>query len=118
MMCLTSFHVRCNSAGSWAIAFQKLLIESVLRVAMMSSYTALTSGLASLYSMKPNVAMCPPESAMVVLNATNYLGKAGQGVTGLFYGDSTQCVVQLIGATICAVWAFGLTFVVFKAVNR
>src|ERR1019366_3376839 len=61
MICLTSFHVRCNSAGSWAIAFQKLLIDSVLRVAMMSSYTALTSGLASLYSMKPNVDMCPPE---------------------------------------------------------
>jgi Amt family ammonium transporter len=51
------------------------------------------------------------------VGATNYLGKAGQGVTGLFYGDSKQFVVQLIGATICAVWAFGLTFVVFKAVN-
>src|SRR5450759_4885424 len=49
--------------------------------------------------------------------AATYLGKAGQGVTGLFYGDSKQFVVQLIGATICAVWAFGLTFVVFKAVN-
>ena len=51
------------------------------------------------------------------VGATNYLGKAGQGVTGLFYGDSKQFVVQLIGATLCAVWAFGLTFVVFKAVN-
>ena len=51
------------------------------------------------------------------VGATSYLGKAGQGVTGLFYGDSKQFVVQLIGATICAVWAFGLTFVVFKAVN-
>ena len=51
------------------------------------------------------------------VGATTYLGKAGQGVTGLFYGDSKQFVVQLIGATICAVWAFGLTFVVFKAVN-
>ena len=51
------------------------------------------------------------------VGATSYLGKAGQGVTGLFYGDSKQFVVQLIGATLCAVWAFGLTFVVFKAVN-
>ena len=51
------------------------------------------------------------------VGATSYLGKAGQGVTGLFYGDSKQFVVQLIGATVCAVWAFGLTFVVFKAVN-
>src|ERR1019366_3575455 len=62
MICLVSSQVRFNSSGSWAIAFQKLLIESVLRVAMMSSYTARTSGLASLYSMKPNVDMCPPES--------------------------------------------------------
>src|ERR1017187_8514699 len=61
MICLVSSQVRFNSSGSCAIAFQKLLIESVLRVAMMSSYTALTSGLASLYSMKPNVDMHPPE---------------------------------------------------------
>jgi Amt family ammonium transporter len=51
------------------------------------------------------------------VGATTYLGKAGQGVTGLFYGDSKQFVVQLIGAAVCAAWAFGLTFVVFKAVN-
>jgi Amt family ammonium transporter len=51
------------------------------------------------------------------VGATTYLGKAGQGVTGLFYGDSKQFVVQLIGAAVCAVWAFGLTFIVFKIVN-
>jgi ammonium transporter, Amt family len=51
------------------------------------------------------------------VGAASYLGKAGQGVTGLFYGDSKQFVVQLAGATVSAVWAFGLTFVVFKAVN-
>src|SRR5664279_5036661 len=62
MICLVSSQVRFNSSGWCAIAFQKWLIESVLRVAMMSSYTALTSGLASLYSMKPNVDMHPPES--------------------------------------------------------
>ncbi|MGD0776911.1 MAG: ammonium transporter [Candidatus Solibacter sp.] len=51
------------------------------------------------------------------VGATTYLGRAGQGVTGLFYGDSKQFLVQLMGAVIMAVWAFGLTFVVFKAVN-
>src|ERR1700747_2020773 len=49
--------VRRNVTGSWASAFQKLLIQSVLRVAMMSSYTARTSGLAALYSINPRVAM-------------------------------------------------------------
>jgi len=35
----------------------------------------------------------------------------------LFYGDTKQFLVQVIGASICAAWAFGATFVVFKAVN-
>jgi Amt family ammonium transporter len=51
------------------------------------------------------------------IGATSYLGNAGQGVTGLLYGDSSQFVCQLIGATLCAAWAFGATFVVFKIVN-
>src|SRR6267142_116000 len=55
MMALMLSHVRFSVAGSCAIAFQKLLIQSVLRVAMMSSYMARTSGLASLYSINPNV---------------------------------------------------------------
>ena len=38
MICLMSSQVRLSVAGSWAMAFQKLLIQSVLRVAMMSSY--------------------------------------------------------------------------------
>ena len=45
------------------------------------------------------------------------LGKAGQGVTGLFYGDTSQFLIQVAGALLCAVWAFGATFVVFKIVN-
>ena len=48
---------------------------------------------------------------------STYLGVAGKGVTGLLHGDSTQLVMQLVGATICAVWAFGATFIVFKIVN-
>jgi Amt family ammonium transporter len=51
------------------------------------------------------------------VGAASYLGKAGQGVTGLLYGDTSQFICQLIGATCCAVWAFGSTFVVFKLVN-
>ena len=51
------------------------------------------------------------------VGATSYLGQAGMGVTGLFYGDTKQFMVQLMGAAICAAWAFGATFIVFKAVN-
>jgi Amt family ammonium transporter len=51
------------------------------------------------------------------VGATTYLGHSGQGVTGLLYGDTRQFLCQLGGATLCAAWAFGVTFVVFKIVN-
>jgi Amt family ammonium transporter len=51
------------------------------------------------------------------VGATTYLGKAGQGVTGLLHGDVTQFFTQLGGATLMAVYAFGFTYVVFKIVN-
>jgi Amt family ammonium transporter len=51
------------------------------------------------------------------VGAATYLGNAGQGVTGLLYGDTQQFFVQLMGASICAAWAFGATFVLFKVVN-
>jgi ammonium transporter, Amt family len=51
------------------------------------------------------------------VGAASYLGQAGRGVTGLLYGDTSQFLLQLLGATICAVYAFGVTFVVFKVVN-
>jgi Amt family ammonium transporter len=51
------------------------------------------------------------------IGVTSYRGTAGQGVTGLLHGDTSQFVCQLIGATLCAAWAFGATFVVFKIVN-
>lgn len=51
------------------------------------------------------------------VGASSYLGAAGKGVTGLLYGDSRQFLCQLLGATLCVVWAFGATFVVFKIVN-
>ena len=39
-------------------------------------------------------------------------------MTGLLHGDSRQFLVQLGGATLCAVWAFGATFAVFSVVNK
>lgn len=51
------------------------------------------------------------------VGAASYLGQAGKGVTGLFYGDTKQFLVQVMGALICAAWAFGATFIVFKVVN-
>ncbi len=51
------------------------------------------------------------------VGATTYLGTAGKGVTGLLYGDTSQFMAQLMGCAICAVWAFGATFIVFKIVN-
>jgi ammonium transporter, Amt family len=49
---------------------------------------------------------------------SSYLGHAGQGVTGLLHGDTRQLLVQLGGATLCAIWAFGATFAVFTVVNK
>jgi Amt family ammonium transporter len=51
------------------------------------------------------------------VGAASYLGRAGQGVTGLLHGDASQFILQLGGATLCAVYAFTLTFVAFKIVN-
>jgi len=51
------------------------------------------------------------------IGAASYLGVAGRGVTGLLHGDTSQFLVQLGGATLCAVYAFGFTFAVFKLVN-
>lgn len=52
------------------------------------------------------------------VGATSYLGRAGQGVTGLIHGDTRQFWCQLMGATLYAAWAFGGTFVVFGIVNK
>ena len=46
-----------------------------------------------------------------------YLGRAGQGVTGLLHGDASQFLVQLAGATLSVAYAFGLTYAVFALVN-
>jgi Amt family ammonium transporter len=51
------------------------------------------------------------------IGAASYLGAPGKGVTGLLHGDTSQFLVQLGGATLCAIYAFGFTYVVFSAVN-
>ncbi len=52
------------------------------------------------------------------VGTASYLGHAGQGVTGLLHGDVRQFWMQLGGATLCAVWAYGATYVVFGLVNK
>jgi Amt family ammonium transporter len=51
------------------------------------------------------------------VGAASYLGRAGQGVTGLIHGDASQFWLQLGGATLMGLYAFGFTFIVFKIVN-
>jgi Amt family ammonium transporter len=51
------------------------------------------------------------------VGVTSYLGKAGQGVTGLLYGDYKQFFTQIGGATLMAIYAFGFTYAVFSLVN-
>jgi len=51
------------------------------------------------------------------IGASEYLGVAGRGVTGLLHGDASQFLCQLLGATVCVAWAFGATFLVFKVVD-
>jgi Amt family ammonium transporter len=52
------------------------------------------------------------------IGPASYLGHAGQGVTGLLHGDTRQFLCQLMGATLCAIWAFGATYGVFTVVNK
>src|SRR5262249_3613316 len=51
------------------------------------------------------------------IGTARYLNITGQGVTGVLYGDTTQFITQILGATLMAAYAFGVTFAVFKIVN-
>jgi len=44
--------------------------------------------------------------------------EAAKGVTGLFYGDASQLVAQLIGIATAIVWGFGLSYLIFKAIDK
>ena len=43
-----------------------------------------------------------------------YMGVAGKGVTGLFYGDAKQFVAELIGGITCFVFVFVVMYIFFK----
>ena len=44
-------------------------------------------------------------------------GVAG-GVRGLFYGDATQFLAQLIAVVVLFIWGFGVSFVFFKVLDK
>jgi Amt family ammonium transporter len=52
------------------------------------------------------------------VGTSSYLGHAGQGVTGLIHGDTRQFWIQLLGASLYALWAFVGTYIVFSVVNK
>ena len=49
------------------------------------------------------------------VGAATYLGKAGMGVTGLLYGDWSQFAAQVVDSVVNIVWAFGISYLFFKA---
>jgi Amt family ammonium transporter len=51
------------------------------------------------------------------VGVASYLGRAGQGVTGLIHGDFSQFWLQLGGATLLAAYSFTASYLVFKSVN-
>jgi Amt family ammonium transporter len=51
------------------------------------------------------------------VGASEYLGKAGQGVTGLFYGDPGQLAAQAIGAAACITYLTIASIVIFKVIS-
>ena len=52
------------------------------------------------------------------VGATDYLGVAGQGVTGLFYGDSKQLVAQLIEVVVGVAWNVVVGGVAFFVIGK
>jgi Amt family ammonium transporter len=52
------------------------------------------------------------------VGATDYLGVAGRGVTGLFYGDSKQIIAQLVEVGAGVVWNVVVGGVIFYAIGK
>src|SRR5450432_1421654 len=52
------------------------------------------------------------------VGATDYLGKAGRGVTGLFYGDPSQLVAQCIEAGVCIAWNVAIGGLIFYIIGK
>ena len=52
------------------------------------------------------------------VGATDYLGKAGFGVAGLFYGDSKQLVAQVIEVVVCMAWNVAVGGLIFYVIGK
>jgi len=52
------------------------------------------------------------------VGATDYLGKAGQGVTGLFYGDGKQLIAQLVETGVGITWNVVAGGIIFYAIGK
>ncbi len=53
-----------------------------------------------------------------LVGATSYLGAAGKGVTGLFYGDPSQLVAQAIEAGVCIGWNVVIGGIIFYVIGK
>jgi Amt family ammonium transporter len=51
------------------------------------------------------------------VGTAEYMGKAGKGVTGLFYGDAGQFKAQLLEAGVVCVFGFVVGYILFKLTN-
>jgi ammonium transporter, Amt family len=52
------------------------------------------------------------------VGATEYLHQPGLGVTGLFYGDGSQLVAQLVETGVCISWNVAMGGIIFLIVGR
>jgi Amt family ammonium transporter len=52
------------------------------------------------------------------VGATDYLGKTGFGVAGLFYGDSKQLVAQVVEVVVCVAWNVAVGGAIFYLVGK
>ena len=52
------------------------------------------------------------------MGATDYLGMAGRGVTGLFYGDSKQLIAQFVEVGAGLAWNIAVGGVLFYIIGK
>jgi Amt family ammonium transporter len=52
------------------------------------------------------------------VGATDYLGVAGKGVAGLFYGDSKQLVAECIETVVCIGWNVAVGGILFYVIGK
>ncbi len=52
------------------------------------------------------------------VGATDYMGVAGRGVTGLFYGDSKQLMAQVVETVVCIGWNVAVGGIIFYVIGK